>query len=73
MKECANCHKQVRMWWNSYTKRQEPESNYWKGQNITEVYCSAKCSLEKWEKDNGKKHDVQTAAGIQSSIPCMAR
>jgi len=42
------------MWWNVYTHREEPVSNYWKGKDVSEIYCSAKCGLEKQEKDDEK-------------------
>lgn len=55
--KCANCGVWVEMYINPHTKVFEPVSNYWKGEvnkyqtKILEVYCSAKCSLEKYERD----------------------
>jgi len=35
-------------------KDNEPESHYWKGLHIEEVYCSAEHSLEAYQKEVNK-------------------
>jgi hypothetical protein len=75
--KCANCGALVEMYINPYTKVFEPVSNYWKGKdkyqtNIIEIYCSAKCSLKKHERDkNGNGNEIQSQAGMEPHITCM--
>jgi hypothetical protein len=67
---CGNCQTPVRMWFNPHTKREEPVSQYWKGQKMVEVYCSPKCGFEKHER--GRKHEnTNSATGLGTIDPCV--
>lgn len=51
---CCECGIPVEGVWNGV--RDEPISKYWKGQDIEEVYCGARCSLGAYDKRNIKRY-----------------